>query len=400
MMKERENQVIPVEEDEISLLDLFVVLWKKKFLILGITLIAAVGSVVYALLQVNLYSASATVLPISKDQGSSLSQYSSLAQMAGITLPTTGQSSPVAKIQAILKSRTLAERIIQDLKLTGSLIKEPESIKPPRTLLGVTLDYFREEVFTVSVDEKTGIITVSALTEDPELSRDIANRAVILLESILNEKAMTVSKKNRLLLESQIAEQEAKVKSLQNDLTEYQKSTRILTPQGQVEQTMALYSSLIQQKISTEIELSRLESALSADNPKIIALKTQLEAVNQQIDSLIQPSQTLNRPSLMDTPEAVIRYQNIMQELEIASKIYGGLLASLENLKLMEVEDTLFVEIIDSAIAPEEKSKPSRAIICIVGTMAGFFLSVLLAFILNAWKNVKVEFKNRLKPET
>ena len=54
MMKEKENQGIPVEEDEISLLDLFVVLWKKKFLILGITLIAAIGSVIYAHLQVNL----------------------------------------------------------------------------------------------------------------------------------------------------------------------------------------------------------------------------------------------------------------------------------------------------------------------------------------------------------
>jgi capsule polysaccharide export protein KpsE/RkpR len=115
--------------------------------------------------------------------------------------------------------------------------------------------------------------------KDPVLAADTANYAVSLLERILNEKALTVSKKNRRMMESQITEQELKVKELQNKLTSFQQSSGILIPQGQIEQSMTLYSTLVGQKISLEIELSRMESALSADNPKISALKTQLAAV-------------------------------------------------------------------------------------------------------------------------
>jgi uncharacterized protein involved in exopolysaccharide biosynthesis len=159
---------------------------------------------------------------------------------------------------------------------------------------------------------------------------------------------------------------------------------------------MTLYSTLVGQKISLEIELSRMESALSANNPKISALKTQLAAVEDQLKK-VETRSTGGAPSLRDTPEALVKYQNIMTDLEIATKIYGTLLATSENQKLQENEDQLFVEVIDPAIVPELKSKPKRAIICVAATAAGFFIGILAAFILEAWGNVRTQLLDKLR---
>jgi tyrosine-protein kinase Etk/Wzc len=376
------------QQDEISLVDLAASIWKGRWLIVIVTVLAAAFSIVYALLQDNVYTASSSVIPVTGETGSSLAQYAGLASMAGISLPGGGETSSAQKIEAILKSRSLSERLVSDLGLVSALLKDPEKVKAPRTPAGLALEAFMKDVYSVSADEKTGIIKVTVTTKDPGLSSEIANYAIVILEESLNAKALTVSKKSQKLLTTQVAEQEAKVKVLQEQLTTYQRKTNLITPEGQVEQAMTLYSTLIQQKISAEIELSRLESALSSDNPKIIALKTQLEAIERQIAAIQGTSSKGGSISLGDTPEAIVKYQNILQELEIATRIYGGLLASLEDQKLQENQDQLFVEVIDPAVAPEEKSAPSRAMICVVGTMAGGFLGILMVFLLEALKNI------------
>ncbi len=49
---------------------------------------------------------------------------------------------------------------------------------------------------------------------------------------------------------------------------------------------MDLYANLMNQRITLEVDLKRVEAALSEGNPRITALKNQLEAVNSQIKKI------------------------------------------------------------------------------------------------------------------
>lgn len=374
------------EGDEISLVDLAATLWRRKWLIVGVTFVAAVFSVVYALVQPNMYTASATMLPISGSASSSLAQYAGLAAMAGISLPGASASDPTVKIEAILKSRGLAEKLIEELNLIPVLIEKPEKIKIG-TPLGAAVKSFQEDVFSVSTDAKTSLIKVSAKTRDPELSQDIANKAIELLQANLEARTLSASGKSIALLETQVAEQEVKLKTAQDKLTEFQRKNKLVSPQAQSSGGIQLYQGLIQQRISLEIEISRLESALSSDNPKLVSAKTQLAAVNKQISDYERTGSGVG-PSVSAAPATMMEYANLTAELEMLTKLYGSLVGSLESIKLQEASEKLFIEVIDPAIAPERKSEPSRAMICVVGTMAGGFLSVLLAFVLDALKKL------------
>ena len=370
------------EGDEISLIDLAAALWRRKWLIVAVTAAAAVGSVFYALSQPNIYSATSTMLPISGSSSSMLAQYAGLASLAGVSLPGASASDPTVKLQAILNSRGFAEKLVEKMDLVPKLVEHPEKIKVG-TPLGAAVEAFQKGVFSVSIDAKTSLIKVSAKTKDPILSRDIANAAVALIQENLKARTLSSSGKNIVLLEQQVDEQEKKVRAAQDRMMAYQRRNKLVSPQAQSTGGLQLYQGLIQQKIAAELQISQLEGALASDNPKLTAAKSQLNAIKKQIEDYEKTGGGVG-PSVSQAPAAMMEYANLTAELELSTKIYGGLLTSLENMKLQDASEKLFVEVIDVAAAPERKSEPSRAMICMVGTMAGAFLAVLLVFVLDA----------------
>ena len=367
--------------DGISLVDLAATLWRRKLLIVAVTAVAAILSVAYALMQPNIFTASATVLPISGSSSSLMSQYAGLASLAGVSLPSGGSSNPVIKIEAIFRSRGFAENLVGKLNLLPLLIEHPEKIKvgtPMETAVRIL-----QNILSISTDTKTSVMKISAKTRSATLSSTIANGALDMIQEDLSARVLSSSGKNIILLEQQVADQGKRVQAAQDKVTTYLRKNKLVAPQAQSAGGLQLYQTLIQQRITLEIEISRLESALSPDNPKIVGARTQLEAIKAQIANLEKDGDGVG-PSIRETPATLMEYTNLTSELELVTKVYGSLLSSLESMKLQDDAEKVFVEVIDRAIPPTMKSEPSRSMICVVGTMAGGFLSVLLAFLLDA----------------
>lgn len=383
------------QDDEISLIDLAATLWRQKWLIVIVTIISAMMAVGYALLQPNKYTATSSALPIAGTSSSLLSQYAGLASLAGVSLPGASAADPTVKIQAILNSRGFAEKLISKLELIPKLIEKPEKIKN-MSPLSVAVEQFQKSIFSVSVDTKTSLIKISAKTKDSALSRDIVNTAIDMLQEDLKNRVLSASGKNIVVLEQQVTEQEKKVRELQARMTDFQKKNKLVSPQTQSQQGLELYKTLIQQKIALEIEIGRLENALAGDNPKLTSARAQLEGIKKQIADIEKTGGGVALP-LSETPKAIMDFANLSAELELATKIYGGLLSSLESLRLQDATEKLFIEVIDYAIAPEKKSEPSRAMICVVGTMAGGFLAILLAFVREAFQKLLADPEIRKK---
>jgi LPS O-antigen subunit length determinant protein (WzzB/FepE family) len=61
----------------------------------------------------------------------------------------------------------------------------------------------------------------------------------------------------------------------------------------------------------------------------------------------------------------------------------------IKNKMLAEVQDEFVFKIVDPAVIPEEKSKPKRALICILGFMLGGMLGVAFVLVRMAFKKDK-----------
>lgn len=66
--------------------------------------------------------------------------------------------------------------------------------------------------------------------------------------------------------------------------------------------------------------------------------------------------------------------------VEMQQAIYRLIEAQTKNIMLANVRDEYVFKVIDPAVLPEEKIKPKKSLIAVLGTIVGFMLSIFLAF--------------------
>lgn len=190
------------EEDEIDLLEYWNVLWKKRLLIVGVSLFAAVVAAGVSLTMPNIYRAETLLAPMGGEESkgglsSMLGGLGGIASLAGVSL---GGGSSEQSI-AVLKSREFIWGFVKDEKLMPILfeddwdseakqwLSDSEEGKPTlwdayRVLIGVLL---------ASTDKGSGLVRLSIDWQDPKLAADWTNSLVQRLNTFLREQAIVQS---------------------------------------------------------------------------------------------------------------------------------------------------------------------------------------------------------------
>jgi uncharacterized protein involved in exopolysaccharide biosynthesis len=88
-------------------------------------------------------------------------------------------------------------------------------------------------------------------------------------------------------------------------------------------------------------------------------------------------------------PSITLEMNRIQLELEAQKQVYTQLKVQYALTKIeMDSEAPVF-QILELAEVPDQKSGPSRGLICIIVTFAAGFFAIFLAFVLNAVENIK-----------
>ena len=284
---------MPIEDDEINLLDYWRILMRYKWLIVFVTFISAAGTIALAFSMTPIYRAEVTLAPAAEDKGAASAlagQFGGLASLAGISLGGGGGKTEEAL--ATLNSRVFTDAFIVDNNLMPILFEDiwdennkswtvnEEKDKPTAWKAYKKFNDIR----TITEDKKTGMLVLAIEWDNPELATLWANQ---LIERI-----------NKYQKNEAIKEAQRSIDYLENELT-----------------------------------------------------TTSVVEMRQAIYRLVE-SQT-------------------------------------KNIMLANVRDEFVFKIIDPALVPEEKIKPKKKLMAILGTIVGFMLGVFLAFLLAFIKKQK-----------
>ena len=131
---------------------------------------------------------------------------------------------------------------------------------------------------------------------------------------------------------------------------------------------------------SNRIEKKNLEANIDATYKEILKLEKEAQNLGASVNKGV---------SIWGGPNVSIETARIQMELSAQQKVYEQLKTQYELLKVkMQSEQPVF-QILERPEIPDMKSKPSRGKLCIIITFAAFFISVFMAFALNAWQNIK-----------
>lgn len=323
--QEVNGKKIKDEDDEISLIDLFAVLLRFKWMIIGITTLAAIGVVIFCIISLKLppedsympnnYKVSANML-INDDSSSSglpsSSSLSSAASLLGISL-SGGSSSTSDLVIYLAASNPFLDSVAQEFDLYSKL--EPDTKSPIANVRKSLTKQFETEF-----DSASGVLTISFTDIDPEYAVKVVDYSVDWISDKLTELGVDNNKITKENLEKNI------------DITWN--------------------------------EVIRITKEISSTS-------------NSQIWSTASGQQT------------GIEQQKLSLELQAQKQVYTQLRTQLELLKVQMQSEAPKFQILERPTVPDIKSGPSRGILCIIVTFAAFFISVFLAFLINAIENIK-----------
>lgn len=377
-------------EEQYDLLNLLLVLAKRKRLVAGITLGAAFVTAVISLIMPRIYLAETKILSPQINSSMSAQLLSQIGAAAGFMGLAPGVKSPNELYIGLIKSRPVLDRIVDRfglMKLYG--VKYRQDAR--RALL---------ENLKVRNDLKSGIITVGVEDKDPKRASDMANAFIEELRAMNKGLSVSEAAQRRLFFEEQLTDAKDSLSKAEEAMKGFQEKSGAVKIDAQAEAVIRGISEIRAQIAAKEVQVRVMRTYSTPKNPDIIRAEEELKGLKEQLARLESKGEG---PDVMvptgDMPSTGTQYVRLMRDLKFNETLYELLFSQYQAAKIDEAQDASMIQVVEKAVPPEKKTKPKRSLMVMVALMTGFFVSVALAFILEYLEGAKgePEFAKRLE---
>ena len=271
----------------------------------------------------------------------------------------------------MLRSRTVADNLIQRFELaknaeTGNLSQVREQ------LAGTT---------RVSIG-KDGIITIEVDDKDPKRAAEMANAYVDELLKLTNVLAVTEAAQRRLFFERQLALAKDNLIRAESTTRAALESGGIVQVEGQGRSIIDAISRIRGQITVKEVQISSMRNFAGDRYPELLLAQGELDALKRELSRAEGPGSAAKPVSAQsETRGATAGTLGLLRNVKYSETVYELLAKQYEVAKIDEAKDSSVVQVMDSAIPPDRKSKPKRAVFVITSALGALVLAVLIAFL-------------------
>lgn len=361
--------VVVEDDDEISLLDLAIVLAKFKKLILGLPVLVGALTVGVTLLMTPIFTATTAILPPQQSQSTASAPLGGLAGIAGAA---AGIKNPSDLYVGMLKSRTVADAMIARFDLVNYY--EAELTQDARKSL--------EDVSSFTAG-KDGIITISVDDKDPELAAKMANAYVEELNKLTEVLAVTEASQKRLFFERQMVDARDRLVAAEIEARSAMERGGLASIDAQGQAMIGVTARLRGQISVKEVEIGAMRAFAAEENPRLKAAQQELLALQTEL-ARIEGASALREGQAGAESSAGATNLQLLRNVKYYETLYQMLAQQFELAKIEEAKDSALIQVLDTAIPPERKSKPKRALIAVLAVLAAGFVAVLIAFMKEA----------------
>jgi uncharacterized protein involved in exopolysaccharide biosynthesis len=198
--------------DEVSLLDIWNILWRSKWLIVVVTSAFMFVSVVVALSATEWFRADVLLAPAGERSSEGLSgPLGGIASLVGVSVGGGGSVEPLA----VLRSRDFTGAFIEEMNLLPVLFADEWSVDECKWAsddpadcpdIRDAVEVFDQNVRSVSENSETGLVTLAIEWTEPELAARWANLLVARLNNRMRQRALVEAESNLTYLRTGLSE--------------------------------------------------------------------------------------------------------------------------------------------------------------------------------------------------
>jgi uncharacterized protein involved in exopolysaccharide biosynthesis len=362
------------------------VLWGARKFIVLVTIACTVLAVIVSLVWPKTYRAEAVIMPLGgQKSGGGLSAAVSQMGLGGLLGGLGGATSNSTQIMAILKSRTLAERVIQRYDLLPLLYEGDWDPATSRWIDAQNPPNLEDAVRRLSLllettdDKKNQTIKIAALNRLPEATALIVNGLLTELYKDINENAFTVQKRNRIFIEDQLERNKQDLLEVGKELSSFYATNRVSDSRSQIDVDVKQSMGLLPE--SDPATAKSLPPSLIG-----IEIPVMPQDLQEQVDTL---RQKIDEAKVVHEVPQQVYLQYLTMRQELMGRMNALLTQQYEMAKIEESKEDLSFQVIDWARVPVKKYWPKRAQIVVTVFVLSGFLSVFYVFFRDYWKKMK-----------
>ena len=347
------------DHSSISILDFLLTLADNlRLLVLG-PIFVAVFVFAGTFLIAPIFTAKAVFLPPQQQQSMASSMLASLGALGGLAGAATGLKNPNDQYISFMRTNAVVDALINRFELQKRY--ELESREKTRKAV---------EINSRIVSGKDNLIAVEFDDEDPAFAAEVANAYVDELSKFINRLAVTEAQQRRVFFAKQL-------EAAKNDLT---KAQQLLAGSGvsvaalNANPSTALEgpSRLRAQVTAQEVKLASMRSYLTDSAPEFRQAQAELSALRGQLAKAEQ-AQPENQTG--NTNDYIAKYR----EFKYQETLFDLFSRQFELAKVDEAREGAVIQVVDTAMSPEKKSRPKRAIAALIAlVVSGFILFVFV----------------------
>ncbi len=375
------------DAEPISLIDIIAILAKYKRLLIALPLLAGLIGLLVSFMLPNIYSAKTVLITPQQGQSTSAAMLGQLGALAGAAGGALGIKNPADMYLGLLKSRTIADRLLERFEL--------QKVYGNKFLSDTRKELAKNTQFTTGKD---GLISVEVDDEDAKRAAAMANAYHEELGKLTRTLAVTEASQRRQFFEKQLVQAREELVNAEFNLQKTQEKTGVIQLEGQAKAIIEGVAQLRAQIAAKEVQLGAMRTFATSENPDYLRALQELSGLRTQLKNREQESGS-KEGSLITTgkvPQVGLEYLRKLREVKYHEAIMEIMARQFELAKVDEAKDSTAIQVVDKAIEPDRKSKPKRAIITLGVFFAGLFLAVLLIFLLEAKQKYKMRATNRL----
>jgi uncharacterized protein involved in exopolysaccharide biosynthesis len=314
------------------------------------------------------FTATTKFMPPQQQQSAAASMLAGLGALGGLAGAATGLKNPNDQFVAFLQSESIANALIDRFNLVARF--ESDFKVDAREKLS--------QLSQIS-SAKDGLITVTFDDKDPVFAAQVANAYVTELGKMLNRLALTEAQNRRQFFEKQLTDTKENLTAAEANLRK--SGINISALKSNPQAAITAVAELQAQIVAQEIKLSSMRGYLTESAPDFKQAQTELAAFRNQFAKLEKSSAGSMGGKGSDV-DYVARYRDV-KYYETLFELFSK---QFELAKVDEAREGNVIQVVDLASTPERKSKPKKALIAVLSSLATGMLLLLFVFVRSAMR--------------
>jgi len=372
-----------IHANETNLMDIIPLLWSVRKSIIKNQLIIIVITIIFVFIIPKTFTSTALLMPPTSETGGIGSIMGALSNLpfGGMMSQTNDESLSTI---AILKSRTLSEKVIKKFNLID-FYGVPNIDKALMSLSDNTnFEVEDEGTISISVDVDTEWLhSVESEEKAKNQCTDMASYFVKQLDLINKSLKTEQASFHREFIGERYRQNLVDLKKAEDSLKIFQEKHKMVALPEQTLAAIEAAAALKAQMLSNEVKLGVMLGALNTNHPDIENIKKENSELSKKMNELEYGVNVIGYkksnlfPVLADVPELGVELVRLKREVEIQNTLFIFLTQQYEEAKIKEAKDTPTVQILDYPQKPQLKSAPKRVLILIFCIIITFFVNVL-----------------------